>query len=815
MKLPLKWFAIPVFALGLGACKKEEKPVDYQSSGSTEKAAAPLAEVKPAPVVPSATPEERAAKLGFARYLPKSVETVISVQNGKQTADRAKSLKFWKFIEDEMGEEAAVEMVPDEAVIEMPADEVAQDAAQDAVEDAAMAADPTEGPAETTRNTDPEADVAEAVAEAADAQPVQPLAVEGDGEAVVEVPPGAAETGAFTPTDLLGSEVTLALGETSGEQTAHVLDLYGRYNYFQIRGFTKMFLAEAKAGEEEETTEFNPFSQEMVAEMMRDPEGGIGLIEKLAFPPIYLALKADPAKRDEAAQQIAASLGFAGSFGDFAQAIEVEKAGQKFAGYKILGTKLAEQFAAVRQEMEQQFDAETLDRFSAALAKRDLVILSGTIGDYVVLFIGGSIDQFDLVTEPKDSLVATDALKFTDSYLKKDLAALVYGKKESIKLLTESASGLSDMAMGIRDGISGDATVGDTREIESLLDVVVEREAAMRKLAKFDDFGTVAFYEEGLKIESFGGADQGALDWKTPAKLGHLGDDPGVVVFTDMVGNELYSKASLELVESIFETGYALTRKVSELPGADEDLAKFKEMSKLFDEKFRGDAAVLWQAFSGDFAAGLGQEGALVIDLKGTVPAVPGLPQEVVDQGRMPRISLVAPVVDRSKLASAWDQMNKSGTSILAKVSEMAGQEIPMQKPMSSEKNGLTTWFFPMPFFNDDFMPSVTLDDKWFIVSTSKVQAVDLAAKAAQGVDGARGLVMKVNFVALQNYSKEMLNVVDENAQVIFGDNVEEYLSNKVTIKKIIESLDDFDSLSVHSNRDGEVVRTSIHFKTR
>ena len=36
-----------------------------------------------------------------------------------------------------------------------------------------------------------------------------------------------------------------------------------------------------------------------------------------------------------------------------------------------------------------------------------------------------------------------------------------------------------------------------------------------------------------------------------------------------------------------------------------------------------------------------------------------------------------------------------------------------MQKPMSSEKDGFTTWFFSMPFFNDDFLPSVTVGDKW------------------------------------------------------------------------------------------------------
>lgn len=785
----LKWFAIPVVALGLGACKKEAPPATADAPAVDAMPGTPTPPATPEPppaVVPAATPEERAAKLGFARYLPASVESVISIHNGKKSADRAKSLKLWKFIEDEMGEEAGVDVPADD----MPGEAV----------DAAMAADPLEGPAETTQSTDP---ATEAVEDAAEAKPVDPAAVEEPAPA------------GFTPTDLLSSEVTLALGATSGEQAAHVFELYGRYNYFQIRGLTKNFLAQAKAAEGDEVADFEPFNEEMVADLMRDPEGGIGLIEKLSFPPIYLAMKADSENRERAAQEIASSLGFLGSFGDFVEPVEVEKAGVKFAGYKVRGEKLAEQFAAMRSEMEGTFDAETLDRLTAAIAKRDIVLVSGTIGDYVVLFVGGSVDQFELVTEPKDSLVGTDALKFADAYLQKDLGALVYGEKESIELLTESAGGLSNMAMGIRDGISGEDGLGETREIESLLEIVVEREAALRKMAKFDDFGTVAFFEEGLKIESFGGTDQGAVDWKTPAKLGHLGDDPDVVFFANAVGDEAYSKASVELLESMFQTGYAITQKVSQLPGADEDLAQFKEMSNLFNEKFRDDAASLWLAISGDLSAGLGSETALVIDLKGTIPAVPGVPQEVVDQGRMPRISMVAPVTDRAKLASAWDQMNQSGTSILAKVSEISGMEIPMQKPMSSEKNDLVTWFFPMPFFNDDFMPSVTLDNSWFVASTSKVHAVDLAAKAAKGADGARGLVMKINFVAFQKYSKEMLKVVDENSQAIFGDDVEQYRTNKATIEKAIIALDDFDSLSVRSNRDGDLIRTSVHFKRR
>lgn len=810
MKMRLKWFVVPAFALGgLGACKKQEAPAPKTEAPAVEAGAPsvpkPEAEsVKPAaPEVPVAGPEERAAKLGFAKYLPKNVESLVSVYDAKKTTERAKTLKLWKFIEEVGGVPAVPEPEIEEAAVEGAA-----------LEDAAKAPDPAQGPAETTLPTDPVAATPATDAAAASDAAVADAAVAPEGA------PAAPVEEEFGPMDLLGSEVTLALGDTSGEQLANLINLYRRYNYFQTREMTKAFVAKAKGGDTDNLEELaDPFSEELILEVLNDPAGGVGLLEKLSVPPIYIAFKTDVSKREEAAQQLSGGLGFLGNMMvDVMEPLEIEKAGGKFTGFKLLGAKLAEQLAENREDMEEEFDAALLDRLFAAVAKRDVVVLTGTIGDYVVVFAGGSTDQFELVADPKDSLVGGDALKFGDGYLGKDLAAITIGEKESLQLLVDSAGGLADMANGVRDGLAGEEGLGDTREIESLLQVVVEREAALRKLSSSEDSATIAFFEDGLKIESSGGTDQGAFDWKTPTTLNHLGDSPDVVLFANSVMSDSYSQASSEFLESLFETAYAVTRKVAELPGDQPEFTQFKEMTKLFDEKFRPDVVGLWSAFSGDLSDGLGTESALVVDLKGSLPTVPGVPQAVIDQARIPRASVIAPVKDRAKLSSAWEKTNASVTSILSKVGEMSGKEIPMQKPMSSEKNGLTTWFFPMPFFNDSFMPSVTVNDSWFVASTSKDQAVDLAGQAANGTAGKKGLVMKINFTALQKYADETLKVVDANAPAIFGEGspkLEDFQENKEQIRKGIETLGDFDSVTVHSNRDGGTLRTSIHFKTR
>ena len=90
------------------------------------------------------------------------------------------------------------------------------------------------------------------------------------------------------------------------------------------------------------------------------------------------------------------------------------------------------------------------------------------------------------------------------------------------------------MTNGLRDGLAGADGLGDTRDLEAMFKIVAEREAALRKLVGNDSLGMVAFFEEGLKIESFGGTDNGMVDWKSPNKLARLGDSEDVLLFADM-----------------------------------------------------------------------------------------------------------------------------------------------------------------------------------------------------------------------------------------------------------------------------------------
>jgi hypothetical protein len=788
MKTRANWLLIPAVALGLGSCdnKKEEvkapdAPAAVAETPAVKGAPAPAAE----PAAPKIGAEERAAKLGFVRHLPQDTEVVLSFYNGTKVVDRVKGSKLWKLVQKEMNGGDDEEAVPEEEGMKddtkAPEAEETADAAKpaDAPEDAAK---PEDSPLPLPSNQD-----------------------ENDKDAADESSPAA----------LFGSEFTLALGKSTGEQAGNLMTLNRRMGYFQMRSVAKAFAAAVKSGDLSTLGETfgNGYNEELAKEVLKDPESGMALVEKAKMPPIYLAFRTTEAGRPAAAKQVAAMLQNLAMFGEMVEPVSVEVGGNKFEGSKILGSKISASMAEGREDMEQTLGTATTDQLLAALAKKDLVVVSGTVGDYVLLFVGGSTDDLKLAGDLGQSIVTGNALAFSDAYASKDLAVLSYGQKEAMTTLIQSAGGISDMTNGLRDGLAGTDGLGETRDLDALFKIVAEREAALRKLAGNEASGVVAFFEEGLKIESYGGPDSGMIDWKSPNKLSSLGESEDVVLFADVTGDAAYDEKAQAYAEAVMETAYALTMKVVEAPLKGEEFAQYQEMAKMFDTKFRPDLLSLWDTYSNDFHGSLGHERAVVVDLKGGAPSVPGIPQPVLDKAKVPRISVVAPVTDRAKLSSSWDKMNTTLTGTLAKVSEMTGSEIPMQKPMSSERNGNTTWFFPMPFLTDDFVPSVTVGDKWFAASTSKNQALDLISKAGAEGTARTGFWFSMNFKALEKYSNETLALVDENLEAMTGMPLPK--EEKKNIKAAIDLLGDLDKLTVHTRREGEVLRSSVHFKTR
>lgn len=767
-------------ALVLGAVSCKEKPKTTETTGGdksvVEKAVEKVKDVIAPTPKATLSDEERAAKLGFAKYLPADTEMAMSVYNAEQASKDLQTLEIYKYF------------------VKMQADNAMEIIEGEIEEDVLIEEEVIE-----------EEDVVEPDAE----QGEDGFAPE-EGEEMGEAP---------SPWTLLGQEVTFAMGKTAGEQTGHLLTVSRRMGYFQAKAFGKAAQVYAKTGDMDEFSDFleAEMGEKLAKNLLDDPESGIALWEKAQMPSLYMAFRAKEGEIEQAAQLVNEGMGMFAMAGEMAGPVEFETGGSKFAGYKILGEEIAKMMEGEREDMDESIGVKNADAIIAAMKKKNLVVATGTVGDYVVVLIGGSEESLKLAGSVKDSLIASGGLNFADPFADKKLVSIIYGEKELWDTLVDAAGGISSYALGLRDGIAGGGGLGETRDLESMLQIIADREKDLLAMGRSNDLGMIAYTEEGLRIESFGGYEKGAVDWAAKTKLSHLGDSGDNMLFLSVPSNAAYDEKMGDYLEAIVETMYAATVKFSELEIEAPEMEEMKQYTKMFDTQFREDLVGLYGAWSGSLSDGLGNEMALVMDLKGNMPAIPGIPQKVVDEAKAPRITVLAPVKDRAKLKESWEKVNKHTTSLLAVASEMAGEKIPMQKPISSEKDGMTTWFFAFPFFQDDFLPSVTVSDEWFAASTSKTQATDLIAKAKAGGAEGEGVEFYVNFNAITGYAEEMLNIVDKNAAEIFPEEsaAADFKENKEEMKGLIEACREFESMKWTARKENGILRNSIHFQTK
>ena len=610
----------------------------------------------------------------------------------------------------------------------------------------------------------------------------------------------------------LGQEMFIATGKGTGTQLENIFNLQHRINYYQFRFLTKSFGDRLKGEDALPPGAMTPLMGMIGQDLGKELE----IVGKLSVPPVLVGIKAADKETLEMAQgQLAQSIeqGLAGEIGEEgAKPVEFTKGGVAFKGVKLLGSFLAAQLQENREDLDGTVAPADIDKLIAALKDKNIVIAHGALDNYLMLYAGGSEEECPLVEKVEDSLAANEAISYVDGFKDKKVVGFMHADKS----ISQAAvyTNLKDMALGIRDGLAGSTAFGDTKDLATLLEMVGDKEKELLGLTKADTGGGVAVLDGGFKMELFGGNNRNALDLTTSHKLAKLGGGEGTLLFANWVANPEYNKRASALGEVLIETGYAMAEKVAGLEIDDPDMIQFKQGFGLFNEKFRTDTIGIWESLQ-TMQSGLGQESALVVDLKGTVPPIPSVPQELVDGGKFLRASVISPVTDRAKLQESWKKLDGSLKNILKNVSEVAGEDIPMQKPMNSERNGMTTWFFSFPFFNDDFLPSVTVSDKWFVASTSKNQALDLAKAADSAADDRSGAYFELDFDALRSFSADWVALLEKEGEKVMGADFEEFKAEVPRIKKGLAAFEEFDSLNIHERTEGGKYRTTLHFKVR
>lgn len=628
---------------------------------------------------------------------------------------------------------------------------------------------------------------------------------------------------------LFAEEFFLAVGAGAPEQVGNLVALNESSTRESMKAMIGMLDAQMSGKEPEGPGGLGMqegIMMSMFGGFLKDPKAGLPILSKTEVPPVTLGFKISDGDIREQVKGIAADgltqfLQMAGPDGeDFAEAASVKVGDTEFMGIKIIGEKVAAKMDdEVREQMSMMMDAKSVDELVKIIEQKNIVVLVGTHEDYLIGFMGADAGQLQMAASPAESVLARPDLAFMSQYADKKLLMVSSMSKELQEITTKESTLLGSMAIGIKNGLAGAESFGDTQDLEILLDLVAEQEKALFAMYDYTPAGVVVFREEGLKVEAYGGSNMADVDLGAPRQYASLGESEDVFLFANWVENEAYTEKALEYIDSIGQAVYLGAKGVTKLDIEDGDIEQFKEGFGLFDERLRPHLVELWMALRGDLVAGLGAEGAIVVDLKGGLPTVPGVPQVVIDNGKAPRLGILAPAVDKERLANSWERIDKSVEELLKVASEMSGENIPMQRPMSSESNDLKTWFFALPFQTDDFVLSVSVDNDHFYASTSKsfVKDISTALADAEVDESQKGAVFKMNMVLLNSYLKDWVKLLDENAGEIFGDGspaAEDFKQSLPMVKQVIDGLAQLKEISGHVREEGGMVRTSLHIKT-
>ncbi|MEP4078779.1 hypothetical protein [Haloferula sp.] len=622
-----------------------------------------------------------------------------------------------------------------------------------------------------------------------------------------EIAPQAEMLGQF-----LGEEMFLAAGKGTVEQTKSLQVLNAKMGYYQFRVMSRALAEGVSNGDLDVAMDAMGNDEAWLMEMAKDIGQYMPLIEGAEIPPVLAGLKVSDGDAMEMAEgQIEQML--AGVPPEVGEAVEFQKGGASFKGYLLKGEMLAAELERDRGDVDDVIGKENTDKIIATLKTKTLVIATGKMEDYLLVYAGSSVEACPIAETLETSLAANDQISFVDAHLGNPIHGLLFGSENLMGAL--EGGGFKDMAEGVRDGIAGVDGFGDQRELVAMLDMIGEREEVLVKLMDSSTFGGLITVDGGARFDLFGGIESGMVDFSKDHQLASLGEGDNVLMFCDWVCDEEYDKHASEFMEVLVETAYALTSKVMTVEVEEGDLVEIQQGFQMFDQLFREDFLSLYDGLS-TAGEGLGSECAVVVDLNAAVPPFPGIPQELVEGGRFVRASYVAPVTDRAKLGDSWKKVDLSIRAMLKSAKEMGVGDINMLVPTSSEKNDLVTWYFDAVAFSDDVKPSVTLSDDWFVASTSRTQALDLVGRAGGEAETARkGAWFELDLDTLREYADETLDLLNENAEVILGNNAEEFQSELPRIKKGLKALQQFDGITIHDRKENGNRRISLHFQTR
>ncbi len=384
----------------------------------------------------------------------------------------------------------------------------------------------------------------------------------------------------------------------------------------------------------------------------------------------------------------------------------------------------------------------------------------GAVGDYLVFACGKNLDHLNFATSPEASLLSKPELARLAPHVQKNLLGIIYGDAGMLSAMTDTQP-FTPMLRGVLGAMKENKTFGEIgAKLGAELEEFSSIEAALFKREN-TTMTAALWWDRGLHLESYGGPQARVFQNSVPLKFAQFIDQPGVIFGANYKRNKAYEQASRAWMEKLVSMIYTGAQELMKTgiagPEGGQKMAMFEMMAMPSLMK-------IYQADKDLADKALGDETAFIIDINGKMPALPGVPPETKGM-KFPRITTISDVNNRAEVGASWVKLNEVITQISAMAGAMSAASAPPEdgKPkappfvlpdtISSDKNGITSYFYGMPFFAGDLLPCASLNDKVFMLSTSKDCAESFAAELAKpSTSKVDGMIWRFDPAALIDY---------------------------------------------------------------
>ena len=539
---------------------------------------------------------------------------------------------------------------------------------------------------------------------------------------------------------------------------------------------------------------------------------------RLEIPTVVLGWRPAPEKLEECIKSLGDAIqsGLDGENGSTAP-IRFTTSGCELFGIEILGNVLfKEVLEEAREGLEKQeggaelwekVSPEQIEQLLAALEKFRFTVAVGQLDGRIVIYLGNGTEGFQLAEDPEHSLAATDSLRWTAEFKDKDVVGISYFSEPMVSAALpwlDTSDYWESLADAIRPPIKNERLIRDL-----LLGLgEIDHELAQRDASAFC---SVLFMGKGLGLESRGGWPDPGLDYHTPMKMTHAVESQNPAIRAHWIQNRDRNDLSWAKFEQL---GILIEAGIEELEQLDNSSSPTAAIPDGALSRFMDELRNFNRAYREEFRAGIGNEVALFADMKGEMPPVPGLSEEVIRDFTIPRFVMARPVTDRSKIDASGKSFAKQWRGLTEWVTALSGNDMPLILPQAVESNDLVTWFAPLPFIGGDFLPGVTLSDDLWMLGTSRSMAANFSKSLdSSSSAGETGMIVDVDLEAISAWAIDSYRRSDlpEKARSIPLDP-----DSKLTMKpeefmnRTMEGMRRFKSLHYHQWLADGIPRTSI-----